>query len=220
MPAASEDRACVVRPRRRNRRAADRARNPLMRRSSCSRDAVAPVCVAGLCQPEGRGTRAGACLSGCSGIGPKRYLRLRASQLARRSSCPRNSVRREPRSHQVAMAVGSGRLAGRGPYRQAFGERPIGYRCAGHARADPRSLRVCGALRRSPPAALSARPSWRYVLEGSVQRGGNRIRVNVQLIEAGSGAHIWPSGSTAPSPISWTCRTTSYPGWRVSSMSS
>jgi TolB-like protein/class 3 adenylate cyclase/tetratricopeptide (TPR) repeat protein len=31
----------------------------------------------------------------------------------------------------------------------------------------------------------------RYVLEGSVQRGGNRLRVNVQLIDAESGKHLW-----------------------------
>jgi TolB-like protein/class 3 adenylate cyclase len=31
----------------------------------------------------------------------------------------------------------------------------------------------------------------RYVLEGSVQRGGNRIRVNVQLIDAETGNHLW-----------------------------
>jgi TolB-like protein/class 3 adenylate cyclase len=31
----------------------------------------------------------------------------------------------------------------------------------------------------------------RYVLEGSVQRGGNRLRVNVQLIDAGSGNYLW-----------------------------
>jgi TolB-like protein/class 3 adenylate cyclase len=31
----------------------------------------------------------------------------------------------------------------------------------------------------------------RYVLEGSVQRGGNRMRVNMQLIEAETGAHLW-----------------------------
>jgi TolB-like protein len=31
----------------------------------------------------------------------------------------------------------------------------------------------------------------RYVLEGSVQRGGNRMRVNVQLIDAESGSHLW-----------------------------
>ena len=30
-----------------------------------------------------------------------------------------------------------------------------------------------------------------YVLEGSVQRAGSRIRVNVQLIDAESGAHLW-----------------------------
>src|SRR5271157_2610966 len=31
----------------------------------------------------------------------------------------------------------------------------------------------------------------RYVLEGSVQRGGNRMRVNVQLIDAEKGNHLW-----------------------------
>ncbi|OKO67889.1 adenylate/guanylate cyclase domain-containing protein [Bradyrhizobium sp. NAS96.2] len=31
----------------------------------------------------------------------------------------------------------------------------------------------------------------RYVLEGSVQRSSNRLRVNVQLIDAGTGNHLW-----------------------------
>ena len=31
----------------------------------------------------------------------------------------------------------------------------------------------------------------RYVLEGSVQRGANRMRVNVQLIDAETGNHLW-----------------------------
>ncbi len=31
----------------------------------------------------------------------------------------------------------------------------------------------------------------RYVLEGSVRRGGNRVRFTGQLIEAASGSHIW-----------------------------
>ena len=31
----------------------------------------------------------------------------------------------------------------------------------------------------------------RYVLEGSVQPGGNQVRVNAQLIDADSGAHLW-----------------------------
>jgi TolB-like protein/class 3 adenylate cyclase len=31
----------------------------------------------------------------------------------------------------------------------------------------------------------------RYALEGSVQRGGNRMRVNVQIIDAETGNHLW-----------------------------
>jgi TolB-like protein len=31
----------------------------------------------------------------------------------------------------------------------------------------------------------------RYLLEGSIQRGGNRLRVNVQLIGTESGNHLW-----------------------------
>ncbi|WP_340627415.1 adenylate/guanylate cyclase domain-containing protein [Bradyrhizobium japonicum] len=31
----------------------------------------------------------------------------------------------------------------------------------------------------------------RYVLEGSVQRSGKQLRVNVQLVHAGTGAHLW-----------------------------
>ena len=31
----------------------------------------------------------------------------------------------------------------------------------------------------------------RYLMEGSVQRGGDRMRVNVQLIDAETGSHLW-----------------------------
>ncbi len=31
----------------------------------------------------------------------------------------------------------------------------------------------------------------RYLLEGSLEQGGNRVRVNAQLIDADSGAHLW-----------------------------
>jgi tetratricopeptide (TPR) repeat protein len=31
----------------------------------------------------------------------------------------------------------------------------------------------------------------RYVLEGSVRKGGNRVRITAQLIEAETGAHLW-----------------------------
>ena len=52
----------------------------------------------------------------------------------------------------------------------------------------------------------------RYVLEGSVQRGGNRLRVNVQLISAETGNHLGPSASTIPSLICSICRTKLSPG--------
>jgi TolB-like protein/Tfp pilus assembly protein PilF len=39
----------------------------------------------------------------------------------------------------------------------------------------------------------------RYVLEGSVQRSGNRLRVNVQLIDAENGAHLWAERFDKPS---------------------
>jgi adenylate cyclase len=38
----------------------------------------------------------------------------------------------------------------------------------------------------------------RYVLEGSVQRGGNRMRVNVQLIDADDGSHLWAERFDSP----------------------
>jgi TolB-like protein len=38
----------------------------------------------------------------------------------------------------------------------------------------------------------------RYVLEGSVQPSGDRTRVNAQLIDAGSGAHLWAEQFDTP----------------------
>jgi TolB-like protein len=40
----------------------------------------------------------------------------------------------------------------------------------------------------------------RYVLEGSVQRGDNRMRVNVQLIDAENGNHLWAERFDKPVP--------------------
>jgi TolB-like protein/class 3 adenylate cyclase len=52
----------------------------------------------------------------------------------------------------------------------------------------------------------------RYVLEGSMQRGGNRLRVNVQLIEAETGNHLWAERFDKPVADLSTCRTKSYRG--------
>ena len=46
-------------------------------------------------------------------------------------------------------------------------------------------------FRQSNIASNINRIDGRYVLEGSVQRGGNRMRVNVQLIDAETGNHLW-----------------------------
>src|SRR5262245_48715518 len=32
----------------------------------------------------------------------------------------------------------------------------------------------------------------RYLLEGSVRRSGQQVRVNAQLVDAETGAHLWP----------------------------
>ena len=51
----------------------------------------------------------------------------------------------------------------------------------------------------------------RYVLEGSAQRSGTRVRVDAQLIDAVTGAHLGRISSTPMKPISSRCRTRSSP---------
>jgi TolB-like protein len=57
----------------------------------------------------------------------------------------------------------------------------------------------------------------RYVLEGSVQRSGNRLRVNVQLVNTDTASHLWPSVLTSRSRTYLKCRTRSCRGSRVRS---
>jgi hypothetical protein len=38
----------------------------------------------------------------------------------------------------------------------------------------------------------------RYVLEGSVRKSGNRVRITCQLIDAGTGAHLWADRFDGP----------------------
>ena len=51
----------------------------------------------------------------------------------------------------------------------------------------------------------------RHVLEGSVRRNGNNVRVTVQLIDAATGYHVW-AGNFDRQWRDVTCRTTSR--WR------
>ena len=45
--------------------------------------------------------------------------------------------------------------------------------------------------RRSTYARSDASLGVRYVLEGSVRKAGNRVRITAQLIDATTGAHLW-----------------------------
>jgi adenylate cyclase len=56
----------------------------------------------------------------------------------------------------------------------------------------------------------------RYVLEGSEQRTGNQVRVNAQLVDAETGAHLWADEFDADrGETCCKCRMRSSPGWRV-----
>ena len=46
----------------------------------------------------------------------------------------------------------------------------------------------------------------RHVLEGSVRKTGNRVRINVQLIDAPTAGHVWAERMTANSTISLTSK--------------
>jgi TolB-like protein len=56
----------------------------------------------------------------------------------------------------------------------------------------------------------------RYLLEGSVQRSANRLRVNVQLIDADSGTHYGQNVSIKLSPTSSICKTRLLRDWPTS----
>jgi adenylate cyclase len=45
-------------------------------------------------------------------------------------------------------------------------------------------MKACGDPQRRPDRAF-------YVLEGSLRKSGNRIRVGTQLVEAETGKHVW-----------------------------
>ena len=69
------------------------------------------------------------------------------------------------------------------------------------SRPISRASATASSSRATPPSPTRARAvdakeigkelGVRYVLEGSVQRDQNRVRVNAQLIDAESGAHLW-----------------------------
>ena len=59
----------------------------------------------------------------------------------------------------------------------------------------------------------------RYVLEGSVQRSGNQVRVNAQLIDAETDAHLWAERFDRDIGDCSLCKTRSPAGSRTRSAS-
>ncbi|MBL6598773.1 MAG: hypothetical protein ISP41_07755 [Alphaproteobacteria bacterium] len=55
----------------------------------------------------------------------------------------------------------------------------------------PRNSTISYKGRSPDPKTIARELGVRYVLEGSVRRGGNRIRVTGQLIDAEAGGHLW-----------------------------
>ena len=49
----------------------------------------------------------------------------------------------------------------------------------------------------------------RYILEGSLRKSGNRIRVTAQLVEAETGRHVWAERYHRDLATSLMCRTRS-----------
>ena len=84
------------------------------------------------------------------------------------------------------------RRSGAGVFRRRPDRRPD-YRSVARCRA----LRHLAALRlRLQGKAIDVRPvandlGVRYVVEGSVRRAATRVRINVQLIDANDGTHLW-----------------------------
>jgi adenylate cyclase len=60
----------------------------------------------------------------------------------------------------------------------------------------------------------------RYVLEGSVRRSGNQVRVNAQLIDAETDAHLWAERFDGDMVIYSRCKTSSPAGSQTPSASS
>jgi TolB-like protein/cytochrome c-type biogenesis protein CcmH/NrfG len=65
--------------------------------------------------------------------------------------------------------------------------------------------------RQSRSEKVGAELGARYLVEGSVRRDGDRIRVTAQLIDAPSGEHVWARPMTARSPTCSLSRTRSAP---------
>ena len=119
-----------------------------------------------------------------------RYRRANSAEahagLGARTIRPAAPLNRRPAVRQYRRRRGAGSFRGR--CHRKSDDRPL---------ADSRLIRIgrnTAFTYKGKPVDLKQigrELNVRYVLEGSVQRGGNRMRVNVQLIDAEAGSHLW-----------------------------
>ena len=60
----------------------------------------------------------------------------------------------------------------------------------------PRTAVTSLKLSDKSPADIGHQLGVRYLLEGSVRKAGNQVRINVQLIDSGTGFQVWADDFT------------------------
>ena len=147
---------------------------------------------------------------------PVHVYALEVGQPAEAKQAPSTPQKREPRRvflwscypspiiGPTSIGPATARFHRRATLRQLCRRSRRGLFCRRHHReSDDRLSRVSGAFVIGRRTALTYKGkaadvkeiglklNVRYVLEGSAQRDQNRVRINAQLVDAGSGAHLW-----------------------------
>ena len=122
-------------------------------------------------------------------------LRLRAPEIAQKAD-EDSALKREASLPRLSIVVLPFANIGRDPEQEYFADG-----VTESLTTDLSRMRGAVVIARNTAFAYKGRPidakamgrelNVRYMLEGSVQRAGARMRVNVQLIDAELGSHLW-----------------------------
>jgi TolB-like protein len=123
-------------------------------------------------------------------------LRLRAPEIAKLAHADSASKRQSASPPRLSIVVLPFANIGRDPEQEYFADG-----VTESLTTDLSRMRGAVVIARNTAFAYKGKPidakamgrelNVRYILEGSVQRAGARMRVNVQLIDAESGSHLW-----------------------------